>query len=183
MPRKTPLPPIEKSIAQRLKAFREQKLISQTAFAAKLGISRAQLINYEECLAPVPWMFGHRLCELFELNPRWFVTGKLPQFLKVKLKEVDQEKFGPRTPFSKVYFQHWKISVETDTLNLVTFGFDPKKKTSGTDHEILEMAVTGWLQRIPADRFREFYLELSAEAERVIRKMNPSDAGPRSLSF
>ena len=180
VPRKTPVPEIERAIGRRLRQFREEKLISQTAFAAKLQISRAQLINYEEGFAPMPWIVGLRLNRFFDLNPRWLATGKLHQSLKIKLAEVNPEHFSARAPFSKVYNLHWKESVETESLLSVTFGFDPNSvdKADKTHVEILELAAMGWLLRVPKDRFREFYLDLSAEAERIIRKMNSQDTGP-----
>jgi transcriptional regulator with XRE-family HTH domain len=180
MPRKAPLPKIEAQIGARIKEFREEKLISQTAFATKLQISRAQLINYEEGLSPTPWTVGFALNSAFDVNPRWLATGKLPQTLKIKLPEVPAKLYR-RGTLSQVYEQCWKQQIETGTLHAVTFGFDPTRKPDALETDILELATTGWLQRVPKDRFREFFLDLSAEAERLILKINPKDQGPIPL--
>lgn len=190
MPRKSPVPASEKAIGQRLKSFRESKLISQTAFAAAINISRAQLLNYEEGLAPLPWHVGYVLASRFDVNPRWLVTGNFPMCIRQISRWPEPERaskrtpfsgISKRTPFSKIYDQFLKNAVESDTLTTITFGFNPKKQTSPVSSEIHELATYGWLQRLPETKHREFYLELSAEAERIIHRLNPEDKGPLSL--
>ena len=173
MPRKHPLPEIDRSIGARLKKFRESRLISQTDLASELGLSRAQLINYEEAISPVPWPVALRLHNRFELNPRWLVTGRMPEQLRkmAQISEPNLKEFSARAPLSLVYEKCWKNAVETETLKSVTFGFDPSQKVDSTWSEIVEMASTGWLQRIPRGREREFFLELTTEAERILARL------------
>lgn len=177
MPRKNPLPQLEAAIGARLKQFREERLISQTQFAAELRISRAQLINYEEGISPLPWQVAERLVRAFGLNPRWLATGKVPMDFgrNAKLPRPSPEKFSVRAPFSSVYLGAWQDAVESETLRRVTFGFDSSQPMEGPWHEIIELAAAGWLQRIPNGKAREFFLELSTEAERIVNRICSAD--------
>lgn len=172
------MPIIEKAVGQRLREFRELRLISRTAFATKLHVSRAQLMNYEDGLAPLPWKVGLQLTYTFGVNPRWLVTGKLPMTIRRISRWPEPVNVRPRDTFTKIYKELLQSVVETDTLYGVSLSFDPKIKTDQAFSGFLDFAATGWAQRLPKHKHREFFLELTAEAERIIQQLHPEDKGP-----
>ena len=64
-----------KASASRIRLFREKLSLSQTAFAAGLGIPRTTLINYEKGTSVSAEMLA-LLMEKYQLNVHWFLTGE-----------------------------------------------------------------------------------------------------------
>jgi len=72
------LPKEEKLIGGRLRYVREQLGLSQTAFAAKVGIGREKLATFEAGRVPLKFDMGIKICETFDINQRWLAFGKKP---------------------------------------------------------------------------------------------------------
>jgi transcriptional regulator with XRE-family HTH domain len=76
--RKAAVPRPEIQVLKRLREAREKLGLSQYEFAAEMGISRAQVANYDYLRAPLPLALGLRICHHFVLGERWLATGKGP---------------------------------------------------------------------------------------------------------
>jgi hypothetical protein len=101
--RKRPVPENEKLIGQRLREFREQLMVSQTAFALKAGLSRERLVQYEFGLVPLPWSAGDALCRTHNINQRWLLTGvEPPRALYLKPSDEIMGRARPRSLFSEI---------------------------------------------------------------------------------
>ena len=106
MPRKEGLPLREREICSRLRAFREGTGIPRTAFAAKIGVVGARLLNCEIGLSPVRYALFRAINAQFFVSAKWLVTGISPKALA---RPVDDERIqaqiGPRALLSEVYDQ------------------------------------------------------------------------------
>ena len=61
---------------ERFKLIRKKEKLSQTAFGEKLGVSRDVVGNIEYGrVEPKPLLINH-LCEVFNINKEWLLTGK-----------------------------------------------------------------------------------------------------------
>lgn len=183
MPRKLPLPEQDRAIAARLREAREERLIRQTDFAMALDVTRAQLINYEEAKSRVPWWVGLRLLRKFGINPRWLVTGELPKTLPpdTHLPEPDPDELRRRRSLSQTYDEWWRPHVEAAVLKAAMFDWTPKLAPDGLQLEIIRDTARGWLERVPPDLHRDFWLQLVTTAEGIIGKLCPNDRGPRHM--
>lgn len=71
-------PPSEREIqiGQRLRAFREAKRISRTAFALSIGIGSERLASYEAGRVPLRFEVFLAVHRRYFLNPVWLATGE-----------------------------------------------------------------------------------------------------------
>jgi transcriptional regulator with XRE-family HTH domain len=65
----------ERAICARVKQFREDIQWSQLSFSEGLRISRHQLANVEYGRAPLRVILGLNICDVFNANGEWLVTG------------------------------------------------------------------------------------------------------------
>ena len=112
MARSSQIPASEQEIGRRLRAAREKRLISQTAFALAAGIGRERLASYEHGYVPLPWTVGDQICRKFDLNARWLVEGNGPDIPYFRPLEVDTSEIGPRALFSEVYAKWFRSFYE-----------------------------------------------------------------------
>jgi transcriptional regulator with XRE-family HTH domain len=64
------------SIGERLKAVRVRAGLAQAAFGEALGYSRRAVINWEQNTAEPSIGVLSKLCELFDVDPKWVVMGE-----------------------------------------------------------------------------------------------------------
>jgi hypothetical protein len=83
--------------------FREEQLISQTAFALKAGMGRENLAKYESGVVPLPWRQGDMICKTYDIHQRWLVTGESPKRPYLTPSEASYGKARPGSLFSDVY--------------------------------------------------------------------------------
>jgi transcriptional regulator with XRE-family HTH domain len=76
MPRKTPLPPRETQICERLLYVRRRLGLSREMFARRAGIGASQLSRYEHQRSPVLLIDALRACEAFGIGIAWLATGE-----------------------------------------------------------------------------------------------------------
>jgi DNA polymerase V len=83
---------IVSDITQRIAKFKAVLGIKkQNAFAEKLDISRTTLIGYEDGSSPPSAAFLIKLCEIFNVNINWLLTGTGEMFLS----EIGKESANP----------------------------------------------------------------------------------------
>ncbi len=80
----------EREIGQRLRNFRETKLISRTAFATSIGIGYQRLESYEAGRVPLPYKIFKAINAVFFVSPRWLVTGDDPP---INVGPIDDSKY------------------------------------------------------------------------------------------
>lgn len=103
-------------IGRRLRLFRKEMMISQTAFALKAGTSRENLAKYEFGLVPLPWEAGDAICRAHNINQRWLVTGEEPPrslYLEPDAETLKQVR--PRSRFSdicEVFLKNKKVQFD-----------------------------------------------------------------------
>ncbi len=60
----------------RIKQLRKELKLSQQEFAEKIHISRSQLSYYESGTVNIPQRSQNEICEKFNVNKEWLLTGK-----------------------------------------------------------------------------------------------------------
>ena len=60
----------------RIKYLRKELNLSQQEFAEKIHISRSQLSYYESGTVNIPQRSQNEICEKFNVNKEWLLTGK-----------------------------------------------------------------------------------------------------------
>lgn len=79
--RKTKLPIRDQQICGRLRRAREEILeITQSACAARLGLDRSTLANYEAGRSALRFEMALRFCREFIISEEWLATGKFDAF-------------------------------------------------------------------------------------------------------
>lgn len=96
------------SFGERLKKIRKSNGLTQEEFAAKIGVTRSPIAASELGKSKLQTITINRICELFDINQDWLLTGngqmhntfdipedELKQLISVysKLPESSREKF------------------------------------------------------------------------------------------
>jgi len=97
------LPQREIEICQRLRDVRIAVRLQQAEFAKKLGISRVKLASHEYAKAPIRYELGKQFCYRFNVNQRWFATGKLPKSPYFDISPNLEFQITPRALFSGAF--------------------------------------------------------------------------------
>ena len=78
---------VDEQINQRIKEIRKSEKLSQSAFGEKLGFSKDVIGNIEyNRVEPKP-LFINYLCEVFNINKNWILTGEGDKYV---FKEEDE---------------------------------------------------------------------------------------------
>lgn len=78
----------------RLKDYRKSHKLSQTEFAASVGISQVALSQYELGTRPIPDVFIKSVCAVYGLSEDWLRTGEGDPEAKLSDDEELAEIFG-----------------------------------------------------------------------------------------
>ncbi len=167
MARSNPVPRSEIEIGLRLKQAREHLLISKTAFALQLGITREKLYNYETGRTPLPWDVGYVVCHDFNVNPIWLSTGKSEPFLTFGFGMDGAGE--PQGLFSAVV-----KALPAGLKDYCRGGGCLKPPPSDAGGEELEAflkdQVSGWIQTVPDESQREFVAQLKQAGDSLCAK-------------
>ena len=102
-------PPSEREIqiGQRLRAFREAKRISRTAFALSIRIGSERLASYEAGRVPLRFEVFKAISQEYSINPIWLATGEGTPSLSTPFQLGEAEALVPSSmPFSQAYDSH-----------------------------------------------------------------------------
>ena len=72
---------VDEQINQRIKEIRKSEKLSQAAFGAKLGVSKDVIGNIEYNRVEPKTLFINYLCEVFNVNKNWILTGKGEKYI------------------------------------------------------------------------------------------------------
>lgn len=75
-PKRRALPARELQVSERLRESRDRLRLSQSEFAAQVGINRQRLASYEEGRAPLRFDLALRICRQFIISEQWLATGE-----------------------------------------------------------------------------------------------------------
>jgi transcriptional regulator with XRE-family HTH domain len=83
-------------IGGRLQKLRESAGLSQEEVAARIGGSRRAISDYEKGRTPLPTALARSLCDAFDLNFDWLMTGEGPQrktelFQNIRVRHAELE--------------------------------------------------------------------------------------------
>ena len=107
LPTMKPSPDREIQIGQRLRAFREGKRISRTAFALSIGIGSERLASYEAGRVPLRFEVFKAINDQYFISPRWLATGEGSPALSQPFHTGDKALLIPmRSVFSEAYDAH-----------------------------------------------------------------------------
>ena len=77
-------------IYERIKQVRKNMNLTQEAFGERLGVSRSVIKNIDcKLVAPKPLFIEH-LCEVFNINKEWLVSGVGDMFIQVPNTLLDE---------------------------------------------------------------------------------------------
>lgn len=68
------------SISKRIKQLRSEKKLSQVQFSKQLEVSQASVSQYENGTRSPDTAFLTKICERYEVNLNWLLTGSGPMF-------------------------------------------------------------------------------------------------------
>ncbi|HBG6316230.1 TPA: helix-turn-helix transcriptional regulator [Clostridioides difficile] len=71
-------------INKRVKEIREDTNLSQQKFGEKLGVSRDVISNIENNRVEVKTVFINHMCEIFNINKEWILTGEGEIYISVE---------------------------------------------------------------------------------------------------
>ncbi|EGT4169757.1 TPA: helix-turn-helix transcriptional regulator [Clostridioides difficile] len=71
-------------INKRIKEIREDINLSQQKFGEKLGVSRDVISNIENNRVEVKTVFINHMCEIFNINKEWILTGEGEIYISVE---------------------------------------------------------------------------------------------------
>lgn len=77
---------MENIVGQKVKNLREKLMLSQRAFASKLGVSSTAISQIENG-GGVTGKLAKRICEAYKVNPEWLLYGRGEMFLEDSKKE------------------------------------------------------------------------------------------------
>jgi transcriptional regulator with XRE-family HTH domain len=101
------LPEREIQIGRRLRAFREAKRISRTAFALSIRIGSERLATYEAGRVPLRFEVFKAISQEYSINPMWLATGEGSPSQSRPLPFDEIELLIPSsTRFSQAYDSH-----------------------------------------------------------------------------
>jgi DNA-binding XRE family transcriptional regulator len=69
------LPEQERAICARLREVRQYLRLTQTEFAAQIGLTRESLASYEDARAPLRFHVGLTVCRQFLVSEKWLAHG------------------------------------------------------------------------------------------------------------
>jgi DNA-binding XRE family transcriptional regulator len=75
-PARRPVPERELHICRRLRQLREASRLTQTEFAAEIGIKRQRLASYEDGRVALRFDLALRVCHTFFISEKWLALGK-----------------------------------------------------------------------------------------------------------
>jgi transcriptional regulator with XRE-family HTH domain len=123
----------ELQIGERLRQFRESKMIPRTRMAVALKIGNERLASYESGRAPLQYSIFREIMRQFGLSPYWLATGDA-QPTGPAIDDSEWVKtLRRRARFSEVYDKHIKRKVESK-------GFDSTHKVNKLAAEISALA-------------------------------------------
>lgn len=86
---RTGLPAKERTVCARLREVRQHLRLTQTEFAAQIGISRERLASYEDARAPLRLDCGLSICRHFLVSEKWLADGlSFPKALPFRARSV-----------------------------------------------------------------------------------------------
>lgn len=77
------------AVGRRLLAVREQAKLSQAAFAEALGLSHRAYAGYERGEREAPAAVHRALCERFDIDPVWVLSGPESTPRKMRARSID----------------------------------------------------------------------------------------------
>ncbi|HGM3507059.1 TPA: helix-turn-helix domain-containing protein [Clostridioides difficile] len=75
---------IDIDINKRIKEIREDINLSQQKFGEKLGVSRDVISNIDNNRVEVKTVFINHMCEVFNINKEWILTGTGDMYISAK---------------------------------------------------------------------------------------------------
>jgi transcriptional regulator with XRE-family HTH domain len=169
----------ERAICRRLRDFREETKLSQTAFAQALGIGSSRLATYEHERVPVRYELAKRAGEKFGLNICWLAEGVGPMTPHDPVHPALEEKIPPRSLLSEAYDRFLKAlarkvqEMRADwnkiggTLNILAPLGVPVGE--GSKYAILK-AVRSAVDAIPSNLQSEYFHALMAASNEFGKK-------------
>lgn len=87
----------DEQIGERVKHIREVIAMSQSSVAARLGVTRQTLANYESGKTPMRADVVRLLCEVYEVPPAWVLGMTNDLHLRVNLggRSIDLTEISP----------------------------------------------------------------------------------------
>ena len=101
----------ESQICQRLRDGRERADVNQSNCAARIGIKRTTLANYENEVTPLPWEVGLRFCRQCIISEEWLATGAFAAMHKAGPQH------GIRSPTE---LDNWNMGYSRQCLDLLS---------------------------------------------------------------
>jgi len=171
----------EALICARVRIIRADLHWLRPIFAAELNITRNRLESVELARTPLAYDVGARICEVFNINQGWLVTGRLPKYGALSLLGT----FPPRALFSAVYQAHlapqvekWQASRGTELERLAKRNpavqmpkarFAPTAAGRKVAEFVLKVKAAEWLLQVPDDRLSDFVNAVHARGEELIQ--------------
>lgn len=81
------------SISLRIKELRQQKKLNQVQFSKHLGVSQASVSQYESGSRTPDSSFLAKVCETYQVNLNWLITGTGDMFNSTRPREGALSKF------------------------------------------------------------------------------------------
>lgn len=172
----------ERAICARVKEFREEIRWPQPAFAGEIGLSRDQLANIEYARSPLRFGIGLTICQVFDLNADWLITGRggkhgAQAFLwAVKFKHESYS-----TLFSEVFDSMPEVfsppELDTYLASDPTPGFDPQAYL--LNECILWFQLNKFRTPLQAENFAR---EVAQFAQNQLRRLREQGASSRFRS-
>lgn len=149
-----------KLVGKRLRQAREDRHLSQTEFAAQVGLTRNQLANYESGRTPLPTGVALKICRHFVIGEQWLATGdSWPWGIVDLLSEPEAAECDQNEPFSANFDSHFFVKY---------FMLNNAKETALTFRERYDRL----LNTAGGDKHR-----LWSILERLLRRPSPASDG------
>lgn len=131
MPRKTPMPEVERQICARVRLFREKAKYPQASVARELGLTPTTLAMYESAKAPIRYELASKIVNRYSINQRWLATGILPETPAAEIPDDIEMQIPPRMLFSDAYARfigaqiEWRLQIAANVLGCEPSKIDP----------------------------------------------------------
>jgi len=103
VPRKTPVPKLDREIAARIKEFRVRWKCTRPHLAAQIGVDPETLTRIEDGRVPLKYGIAGKIFSYLPINPHWAATGRgLPKGYII-LPTIEELKINANAVFSEVY--------------------------------------------------------------------------------